>query len=149
MRGNTPGRLGFTLIELLAVVVILAILAGVALPKFFNYAAESKEAACKGALGGVREGLANFLLDRSIAGSPAYPTNVELGTPGTVMQQGLPENPYNNKNTIRVLALGDANIRWTDNTTGWCYYVDNFPPPVTAPDCVFWPNSNQAGENTF
>ena len=52
-------RRGFTLIELIAVVV-LAILAGVALPKYFDYAAQAKVSACKGALGGVRSAIANF-----------------------------------------------------------------------------------------
>lgn len=149
MRGISRAGAGFTLIELFTVVIILAILAGVALPKFFDYAERSRDASCKGALGGVREGMANFLLDRSIAGSAAYPTAAELGTPGTVMQQDLPDNPYNNLNTILALSSGDAAIRWTNGATGWCYYVDNFPPPVNAPVAVFWPNSSGAGENTF
>ncbi|MCH8005131.1 MAG: prepilin-type N-terminal cleavage/methylation domain-containing protein [Planctomycetes bacterium] len=87
-------RKGFTLIELMAVVVILAILAGVALPKFFNYAAQSKVAATKGTLGGVRAGIANFYADKAInSATSRYPTLAELsGT--SVMLEILPDNPY-------------------------------------------------------
>ena len=47
---------GFTLIELIAVIVVLAILAGVALPKYFDYATQAKVSATKGTLGGMRAG---------------------------------------------------------------------------------------------
>ena len=60
MRSMSGSRAGFTLIELMAVVLILAILAGVALPKFFDYQTQAREAGCKGTLGGVRAGIANF-----------------------------------------------------------------------------------------
>ncbi|MHC5007256.1 MAG: type IV pilin protein, partial [Planctomycetota bacterium] len=44
MRPMIRSKAGFTLIELMAVVLILAILAGVALPKFFNYQTQAREA---------------------------------------------------------------------------------------------------------
>ena len=53
-------RKGFTLIELIAVIVVLAILAGVALPKYFDYSANAKTSACKGTLGGIRAGIKAF-----------------------------------------------------------------------------------------
>ena len=56
----------FTLVELLVVVLMLAILAGVALPKFFDYQVTGREAACKGALGGVRAGIANYYADQAL-----------------------------------------------------------------------------------
>ncbi len=137
---------GFTLIELIMVVVILAILAGVALPRFFNHQAAARESACKGVLGGVRQGIANYYLDQALGGTGAYPTSAQITTVGTVMQEALPENPYNNLTGIRSLALGDALIRWTDNTTGWAYYFSNATNP---PQAIFWANSNTVGENQF
>ncbi|MHC4081373.1 MAG: type IV pilin protein, partial [Planctomycetota bacterium] len=99
MHRNSVVRKGFTLIELMAVVLILAILAGVALPKFFNYQAQAREASCKGTLGGVRAGIANFYANEAISGSAAYPTLTQL-TDGSTMQETLPENPYAGSNDV-------------------------------------------------
>ena len=71
MNRNSVVRKGFTLIELMAVVLILAILAGVALPKFFNYQSQAREASCKGTLGGVRAGIANFYANEALSGTAA------------------------------------------------------------------------------
>ena len=81
MKRSSPVRTGFTLIELIVVVVILAILAGVALPTYFNHKAKAQEAATKGALGGIRSGIANFYADKAINATAAvYPTFAELTT---------------------------------------------------------------------
>lgn len=136
MTRNATVRKGFTLIELMAVVLILAILAGVALPKFFNYSAQAKVASCKGALGGMRAGIANFYADQVITiGTAAYPTLAQLTTITTVMQEALPANPYNNLNTVKVATAGE----WAARTApvaagagGWAYYVDNaLVPPAS------------------
>jgi prepilin-type N-terminal cleavage/methylation domain-containing protein len=141
MNRNTSNRKGFTLIELIAVIVVLAILAGVALPKYFDYSAQAKVSACKGALGGVRSGIANFYANASIGGTAAYPTLVQVTTLGTVMQEPLPENPYNNSALVR-----DADGTWVAGATpvsgaqGWAYDETNGK---------FWANSSTVGENLF
>lgn len=137
----------FTLIELLAVVLLLAILAGIAIPRFIDYRDRARESACKGVLGGVRAGMASFYTDQAITtGTAAYPTIGELGTVGTVMQDAIPSNPYNNKLGIFPMGLGDANSRATNNATGWAYYVNNAAAP---PAAVFWANSSVADENSY
>lgn len=135
-------RRGFTLIELIAVVVILAILAGVALPKYFDYAAQAKESAVRGTLGGVRAGVANFYANTLISGTTAaYPTYVELTTIGTVMQEDIPENSYNSSADVR-----DANGTWNVTNPpilgaqGWAYDPTNGR---------FWANSSGNSENTW
>lgn len=134
-------RHAFTLIELIAVIVVLAVLAGVALPRYFDYSSQARESACRGIMNGVRTGVANFRANSAIAGTPAYPTLVQLDTIGTVMQEEIPENPYNQDKTVRD-ADGEydpaAAQQTVSGTAGWAY-------DQTAGR--FWANSNTTGEN--
>ncbi len=148
MRRTSMIRRGFTLIELIAVIVILAILAGVALPRYFDYAAQAKNAAAKGTLGGCRAGVANFLANEVIGGNAAdYPTLVELQALGTVMQEAIPDNPYNNDNTIVSATSVEAAARTViAGGAGWAYYVDNALNPSAF---TFYANTNTVAENDF
>ena len=48
MMTNTPRRSrAFTLIELIVIIVVLAILSGIAIPKYIDYTANAKAAAAK------------------------------------------------------------------------------------------------------
>lgn len=147
MNRISAAKAGFTLIELMAVVVILAILAGVALPKFFDYAAQAKVASTKGTLGGVRAGVANFYADAAIAGTPLYPTLTQL-TDGSTMQEALPENPYDNSNDVNTANSAQKTTRTANigGGSGWCYYVDN---AGAAKSTVFYANSDSVGENDY
>jgi prepilin-type N-terminal cleavage/methylation domain-containing protein len=143
---NTIHRRGFTLIELIAVIVVLAILTGVALPRYFDYAAQAREAATKGILGGVRAGIANYYADQAIAGSAQYPTLAQLTTVGTVMQEVIPENPYDDDNTVNAATAVEAAARTPTGDGGWAYYVDN---ALTPPAYTFYANTNTTGENAW
>jgi prepilin-type N-terminal cleavage/methylation domain-containing protein len=135
-------RRAFTLIELIAVMVVLAVLAGVAIPKYFDYADRAKTSSVQGTLGAARSALASFFTEAAVAGDAEYPTLAELRTTGTVMQEALPNNPYNGLNTIqRVTVLQDAQNRVVSQTDqfGWNYYFDNNANPPVA---IFWANSN-------
>lgn len=56
-------RGAFTLIELMLVVAIIGLLAAIALPKFASLVEKSREAAAKGALGGMRSAINVMYLD--------------------------------------------------------------------------------------
>ena len=116
----------FTLVELVIVIVVLGILAAVAIPKFFDFTTDANQAACEGALGGVRSGIANFYAYSATpagGGTAAYPTLAELIATDTVMAQGIPDNPYSTSATQNAAILGvTKGTPVTAGTTGgWCY----------------------------
>jgi prepilin-type N-terminal cleavage/methylation domain-containing protein len=134
-------RRGFTLIELIAVIVVLAVLAGVAVPRYFDYTDRARAAAVQGTLGNVRSALGNFYADSSIIGTPAYPTLVQLQTIGTVLQDQAPQNPFNNYSNIAGVNAAAWAARTVAGNFGWNYYVDN---TATPPACGFYANSSSA-----
>ncbi|MBC7771282.1 MAG: prepilin-type N-terminal cleavage/methylation domain-containing protein [Pyrinomonadaceae bacterium] len=125
----------FTLVELIAVIVVLAILAGVAIPKYFDYAAKAKESATKATLGATRAAIASFYANSIVnTGTPAYPTLLQLQTVGTVLTEAIPANPYNNSAVIAAATW--ATVPPVSGTAGWNYTVSNGH---------FWCNSNTTG----
>lgn len=148
IRRCDAGR-GFTLVELLAVVVILAVLAGVALPRFLEGSAAARASACRGVLSGVRAGIANFYAETALEGGEGrYPTLAELTTPGVVLQSPIAANPYNGSSRVtagtRADSIASPRPR-AGRTAGWVYYGGS----TSASPAVFWANSNVAGENDF
>jgi prepilin-type N-terminal cleavage/methylation domain-containing protein len=131
---RNPVARAFTLIELIAVIVVLAILAGVAIPKYIDYTANARASAVKGTLGAVRSAIANFYANSAVNGSPAFPTLTQMQTVGTVMQEAIPANPYNNSTTIAAATW--ATTPPTSGTNGWNY---------DATAGKFWANSNTSG----
>ena len=137
-RSRRPAH-AFTLIELIAVIVVLAILSGVAIPKYFDYAVKAKESSAKGILGGVRSAIANFYSNSVVnTGAAAYPTLVQMQTTGTVMQEVMPPNPYNNSSAIAAAVW--AAVPPVAGANGWAY---------DAATGKFWANSNTVSENTW
>jgi prepilin-type N-terminal cleavage/methylation domain-containing protein len=135
---RSPVSKAFTLIELIVVIVVLAILSGIAIPKYIDYTANAKASATKGALGGARSAIANFYANSAVNGTPAFPTLTQMQTLGTVMQEALPPNPYNNSATIAAATW--AATPPVSGTNGWNY---------DAATGRFWANSNTVGENTW
>jgi prepilin-type N-terminal cleavage/methylation domain-containing protein len=141
-RRYTPPRHAFTLIELVAVVIVLAVLGGVAVPKYFDHTARAKTAATQGVLGAIRSALAAYYQNSAVTGTPRYPSATDLATAGVVIQGDVPRNPYNNSNAIHAFPAASAALaRTVDGTQGWSYFVDNTTNPPTA---TFWCNSSTA-----
>jgi prepilin-type N-terminal cleavage/methylation domain-containing protein len=129
------GARAFSLVELIAVIAILAILAAVAVPRFFDYTGKARSASVKSTLSATRSAIANFYADKAANGTPAYPTLAELNALGTVMQEPLPSNPYNNAKTI-ASATYNASAPPVSGSAGWNY------DPATG---RFWANSDTTG----
>ena len=131
-------RHAFTLIELVAVIVVLAILAGVAIPRYLDYSTNAKRSATKGVLANVRSSIRHYYSQQAMLGTATYPTLEQLTTTGTVVLYEIPVNPYNGLATV-------AGVSWTalgptSGSFGWNYDATNGR---------FWANTSVAGENLF
>lgn len=145
LRGK-PASGGFTLFEILIVIAIIAILAAVAISEFQDDRQKAKESAAKGNLRLLRTAIELYAAEHT-GTPPGYeggditktPTSViftdqlcrETDSKGTTVSSGavnplgsylsaIPENPFNNKNTIRMLA-GNAEFPEASGTFGWVY----------------------------
>jgi prepilin-type N-terminal cleavage/methylation domain-containing protein len=136
------GNRGFTLIELVIIIAVLGILAAVAIPKYANITSESKEAAARGALGGLRSGITIYYANQAVTtGTASWPTVDQLGTPGIVMEQSIPTNPYQHPDSAADSMVTGATKGTSVGTRGgWAYNA------VTG---EVWPNTTDAGENNW
>jgi prepilin-type N-terminal cleavage/methylation domain-containing protein len=135
---------GFTLIELVIIIVVLGILASVAIPKYKDIVAKSKEAACRGALGGLRSGISIYYANTAVnTGTATWPVADSLRTPGVVMEHTIPSNPYCTSYPDSIVNVGAGVAKGTlrnGQRPGWVY------KPSTG---EIWANTNVAGENTW
>jgi general secretion pathway protein G len=112
----TLARRGFTLIELLLVLVILAVLAAVVVPKFTNRSEQARVTAARTDIRNIEMMLDQFELDAG-----RYPTNEEgiealLSQPpnvrnwrGPYLKKGLPSDPWGNPYIYRYPGQHNAN----------------------------------------
>jgi prepilin-type N-terminal cleavage/methylation domain-containing protein len=147
-------RRAFTLIELIVVIVVLAILAGVAIPRYMNQNEYAKTAKLQDYLGKVRSAVAQFRLKASVDGAERYPTWQELCTQGTVLDGFATTgsymysgssfeffvNPFNNApgifgantgNITQIQAAAGTIPTSASSVHGWVYFLNNsVSPPV-------------------
>lgn len=140
---------GFTLVEVLIVVAILGILAAVVIPEFQSHSQEAKEAAAKDNLRILRQQI-EFYATRNSDIPPGYPLNDTSLDPiqGTFKIQmvnasgylsELPENPFNDKAALRMIADGDPFPAEATGEYGWIYQ------PQTKTIKLDWPGTDKNG----
>ncbi len=88
--GLSIRRTGFTLIELIAVLVVLAILSGVALPKYFDYREKAQISAAQGARSALSTAVVNMYLANQSQGIDEYPASL-----GEVLDNDDSKHLYN------------------------------------------------------
>lgn len=119
----------FTLVELLIVVAILGILAAMTIPIFQNHIEEAKESTAKDNLRILRN-VIDLYASQHGGIAPGYPSNNPslpplqaafiLGVRGTYLN-ALPENPFNNKTSLRMI---NNDVTFPSEPTGqdgWVY----------------------------
>jgi type II secretory pathway pseudopilin PulG len=143
MRKILRSRLGFTIVELVIILVVLAIMAAIAIPRYNSVSSEAKESACKSALKNLRAGIYIYYTNRVIKGDSAhYPPCDSLMKVGCIFPNGVPKNPFQNDRYApdsiietdqpRGVTIGDVG--------GWAYNPDTGD---------IWPNTDVVGENMW
>ncbi|MFC1571386.1 type IV pilin protein [Candidatus Margulisiibacteriota bacterium] len=108
-------RKGFTLIELIMVIVVLGIIAGIALPTYFDLTARARINATKASLGSLRSAVATNYANAAMTGTATYPA-----MSGDLFVGGdIPREAYNNDNTVTITAE-DPIATFADDG-GWIY----------------------------
>lgn len=133
---------GFTLIELVIIIVVLGILASIAIPKYRNIVAESREAAARGALGAMRSGISIYYANAAVTtGTAVWPPIDSLATVGVVMEQQIPRNPYqDDANAPDSVVTGVTKGVVVGTRGGWAYLEATGE---------IWLNTGTVGENNW
>jgi general secretion pathway protein G len=143
----------FTIAELMIVVCVIGILAALVIPMVQNQATEAKIAAARDNLRILR-GVVELYAAQHRGVAPGYENDESGTTPQwecfrdqTIVQERymrkMPENPFNNLATIRMIANGEAFPAEATGEYGWIYQ------PATGTVRLDWPGEDDGGVRYF
>jgi prepilin-type N-terminal cleavage/methylation domain-containing protein len=82
-QGGSPGRgRAFTLVELIAVIVVLAVLSAVAIPRYMDFSARARASAMAGSLRVMKDGLLAYHRDNGAWPADVTPSIIPVGVDG-------------------------------------------------------------------
>ena len=115
---RTNARAGFTLIELVVVIIIIAILAAVAVPKFYDRTSDAREAATLQSLSTLRGAVELYKVDNG-----SYPTSLAADARTYIKGPFPPVVIGGTENFTVVVVTGNSALQASDVTTagGWLY----------------------------
>ncbi len=151
MRGRI--KKAFSLVELMIVVAVLGILAAIVVPQFQGQSTRAKEAVAKDSLRLLR-GAIEFYTTRHDGIPPGYDDDDVATEPGSLyfssqlIVEGryltkMPENPFNNRDTIRIIGNSEAFPGSATGEFGWVYQ------PATKTISLDWPGADKTAIHYF
>jgi type II secretory pathway pseudopilin PulG len=143
----------FSIAELVIVAAVIGILAALVVPTLHTHSMEAKEAATRENLQLLR-GAIELYAARHVGVPPGYPNNnlsseptaQQLQTQLTVEDRCLlqiPENPFNEVSTVRIIGDDEAFPGEATGQTGWMYQ------PATKIIRADWPGADGHGIRYF
>jgi prepilin-type N-terminal cleavage/methylation domain-containing protein len=140
---------GFSLVELMIVVAVLGILAAIVVPQFQEHATQAKEAVAKDSLRILRSAIELYTA-RHTGVPPGYKSDNPQNPPTSLdfCQQlvtecryisGMPQNPFNKRQDIRMVGNGEIFPPNPTNQFGWVYQ------PATKTIRLDWSGTDKSG----
>lgn len=139
-----PTRAGFTLAEMVVVVIIIAILAAMVVPRFADATEAARTSAARSTLAAVRSALAAYRAEAVIAGTAVFPSAAELDEPGVVLSEPIPANPFTGVGGVQAVSRAQAESRTVtgEQSFGWNYFA-NTDPAQGSVVAIFYANSGE------
>jgi type II secretion system protein G len=143
----------FSLVELIIVTAVLGIMAAIVVPFFQSQSTQAKEAVAKDHLRILRSAIEVYTVQhRGIP--PGYDGDNPLGTPSSAVfltqmvtsgnyLKKMPENPFNNIETIRMIGNGESFPQDPLEGYGWVYQ------PATKTIRLSWSGTDSDGIRYF
>jgi type II secretion system protein G len=142
----------FTLVEILIVVSILGILAAIVLPQYQSHTQKAREAAVKDNLRILRNAIELYAAQHNGVPPGYLNDNIDTMPLQSVFIAAmfhkryistLPENPFNNKTTLQIIANNASFPAEPTGQYGWVYQ------PWTKTIKLDWPGIDSAGVAYF